>query len=63
MDAVALAGFGIVVISIHLAGRLALHRGRSFKNWAWIAAIIGPLAFPLLFLFPNLHGRNCDPTS
>jgi hypothetical protein len=31
-----------------------------FKIWAWIAAIIGPLALPLLFLFPNLHGKNGD---
>jgi hypothetical protein len=48
------------VISIHFAGRIAERRGRSFKNWAWIAAIIGPLALPLVFLFPNLHGKNGD---
>ena len=44
--------------SIYLAGRIAERRGRRFRIWAWIAAIIGPLAFPLLFLFPNLHRRN-----
>jgi len=41
-----------------LAGRLAERRGRSFKTWAWIAAFIGPLAFPLVFLFPDLRGKN-----
>jgi hypothetical protein len=45
--------------TIYLAGRFAQRRGRSFKNWAWIAGIlIGPLALPLLLLLPNLHGRN-----
>jgi MFS family permease len=47
--------------TIYLAGRIAQRRGRSFKNWAWIAGIlIGPLALPLLFLLPNLHGKNGD---
>ena len=49
-----------MVCSIYLAGRIAERRGRSFKIWAWIAAIIGPLAFPLVFLFPNLHGEDGD---
>ncbi|HEV7877710.1 hypothetical protein [Bradyrhizobium sp.] len=45
--------------SIYLAGRIAQRRGRSFRNWAWIAGIlIGPLALPLLLLLPNLNGRN-----
>jgi MFS family permease len=46
------------VISIYLAGRIAERRGRSFKIWAWSAAVIGPLALPLVFLFPNLHRKN-----
>ena len=46
------------IISIYLAGRIAERRGRSFKIWAWIAAVIGPLALPLVFLFPNLHRKN-----
>jgi MFS family permease len=46
------------IISIYLAGRIAERRGRSFKVWAWIAAVIGPLALPLVFLFPNLHRQN-----
>jgi MFS family permease len=50
-----------VILSIYLAGRIAQRRGRSFRNWAWIAGIlIGPLALPLLFLLPNLHGKNGD---
>ena len=46
--------------SMYLAGRIAERRGRSFKIWAWIAAFIGPLALPLVLLFPNVHGRNGD---
>jgi MFS family permease len=46
--------------SIYLVGRIAERRGRRFKIWAWVAAIIGPLALPLVFLFPNLHGKNGD---
>jgi flagellar biogenesis protein FliO len=55
MDYVALA---LLVFSIYLAGRLAQRRRRSFRNWAGIAAIIGALALPLVFLFPNLQGKN-----
>ena len=46
------------IVSIYLAGRIAERRGRSFKIWAWIAAVIGPLALPLVFLFPSLHRKN-----
>jgi hypothetical protein len=53
-----LIAFVAVIASMYLAGRLAERRGRSFKNWAWIAAAIGPFALPLVFLFPNLHGGN-----
>jgi MFS family permease len=55
MDAVTLVAF---IASIYLAGRIAERRGRSFKVWAGIAAFIGPLALPLVFLFPNLRGEN-----
>jgi hypothetical protein len=41
------------IISIYAAGRIAQRRGRSFRNWAWIAGGIGPLALPLLFLLPS----------
>jgi hypothetical protein len=40
----------LMVCSIYLAGRIAERRGRSFKIWAWIAAIIGPLALPLVVI-------------
>jgi hypothetical protein len=55
--------FGLLTVamigSIYLAGRIAQRRGRSFRNWAWIAGVlIGPLALPLLFLLPNLQGKN-----
>ena len=46
--------------SIDFAGRIAERRERRFKSWAWIAVIVGPLALPLIFLFPNLHGENGD---
>jgi len=36
-------------------------RGRSVKTWGWIAALLGPLALPLIFMFPNLHRRNGNP--
>jgi hypothetical protein len=58
MDAITLVAF---IGSMHLAGRIAMRRGRSFKTWVGIAAVIGPLALPLVFLFPNLHGKNGDP--
>jgi hypothetical protein len=49
----------VMIGSIYLAGRIAHRRGRSFRNWAWIAGLlIGPLALPLLLLLPDLHGRN-----
>jgi hypothetical protein len=50
----------LMICSIYLAGRIAERRGHSFKIWAWIAAIIGPLALPLVFMFPILHGKDGD---
>ena len=46
------------ILSVHLAGLLAQRRGRSFRTWAWIGALIGPLALPLLLLFPDRHREN-----
>jgi hypothetical protein len=57
MDAITLVA---LIGSMYLAGRLAARRGRSFKIWVWIAAFIGPLALPLVFLFPNLHCKAGD---
>jgi hypothetical protein len=59
MDALSLALLVVlIVLPVHVAGRIAERRGRSFVTWAWIAAAIGPLALPLVYLFPNLHGKN-----
>jgi hypothetical protein len=52
----------LVIVSIswvYLTGRIAQRRGRSFKIWAWISALIlGPFAIPLVLLLPNLHGED-----
>jgi hypothetical protein len=48
------------IFFIYLPGRIAMRRGRSFRIWAWIGAIFGPLALPLVFLFPDLRGKNGD---
>jgi hypothetical protein len=57
MDVITFVAF---IASIYLSTQIAERRGRSVKNWACIAAIIGPLALPLVFLFPNLRGKNGD---
>jgi hypothetical protein len=36
--------------SMLAAGYLAHERGRSQARWVWTAAVIGPLAIPLLYL-------------
>jgi hypothetical protein len=36
--------------SMLLVGYLAQERGRSQSRWVWTAAVIGPLAIPLLYL-------------
>lgn len=48
----------VVIGSMVLAGEIAGHRGRSVKTWVWTAAIIGPLALALVFMFPNLHAAE-----
>jgi hypothetical protein len=68
MNAVTLDGYILSALlavasigTIYLSGAIARRRGRSFKNWAWIAGmLIGPLALPLLLLLPDLHGKNGD---
>jgi hypothetical protein len=55
MDVITLV---IFVASIYPVGRFAVHRGRSFKVWAWIAVLIGPFALPLLLLLPNRRRAN-----
>lgn len=57
MDAITLIA---LVAFIYLAARTAERRGRSVRAWAWIAALVGPLALPLILVFPNLHRGNGD---
>jgi hypothetical protein len=40
----------VALASMFLAGYLAHERGRSQSRWVWTAAIIGPLAIPLIYL-------------
>jgi hypothetical protein len=40
----------IALGSMLLVGYLARERGRSQSRWVWTAAVIGPLAIPLLYL-------------
>jgi hypothetical protein len=58
MDVLTLVVF---IASIYPAGWIAERRGRSFRVWAWIAAFIGPLALPLVFLLPNLRAQSVSP--
>jgi hypothetical protein len=37
------------VASIPLVGYLAYERGRSQRRWAYVAAVIGPFAIPMLY--------------
>lgn len=55
MDIITLVAF---IGCMYLAGQIAKRRGRSVKNWLGIAAVIGPFALPLIFLFPNLNKGN-----
>ena len=54
MDVLLIIG---AIASIYVAGLLAERRGRSVKTWAWIAALIGPLAF-VVFLLPDQRNKN-----
>ena len=40
----------IALGSMLVVGYLAYERGRSQSRWVWTAAVIGPLAIPLLYL-------------
>ena len=43
---IAVTGLALMLI----VGYLAWGRGRSQSRWVWTAAIIGPLAIPLIYL-------------
>lgn len=55
---ISLVIFIVSVAIMYLAGQLAVRRGRALKPWIWIAALIGPLAFPLLYLLPALNAQK-----
>jgi hypothetical protein len=46
MDALTIAMF---VASMPIVGYLAYERGRSQRRWVYVAAVIGPLAIPMLY--------------
>ncbi len=48
MDLILLVTIGLG--SMLVVGYLAYERGRSQSRWVWTAALIGPLAIPLLYL-------------
>ena len=50
MDTWSILLFVIFVGPMFLIGDLANDLGRSPSRWIWIAAALGPLAIPLLYL-------------
>jgi hypothetical protein len=54
LDLVGLVGF---VASMYFAGELAVQRGRRRTAWLWVAAFIGPLAIPIIYLLPRCDAQ------
>ncbi|MEA2862730.1 MAG: hypothetical protein QOC84_686 [Bradyrhizobium sp.] len=50
MDVSSLLVFVTFVGSMFIVGDLAQGLGRKQSRWVWIAAAIGPLAIPMLYL-------------
>jgi hypothetical protein len=50
MDASSILVFVTFVGSMFIVGDLAQGLGRKQSRWIWIAAAIGPLAIPMLYL-------------
>jgi hypothetical protein len=50
MDASSILVFMIFAGSMVIVGDLAQRLGRKQSRWIWIAAAIGPLAIPMLYL-------------
>lgn len=42
----------VTIASMHLSAGMARRRGRSVRAWMVVAAIVGPLGLPLLWLLP-----------
>ncbi|MEW6644425.1 MAG: hypothetical protein AB1586_28250 [Pseudomonadota bacterium] len=51
----------VTILSMHLSAEIARRRGRSVRGWLWIAAIVGPLAPPALWLLPARSGAALTP--
>jgi hypothetical protein len=47
------------IASVPLAGHIAESRGLSVKFWVWMAAVIGPLALPMMLLVDR-RAANAD---
>lgn len=66
---IAQAGMDALVVIVSLAsmpivGLLAHERGRSRRRWVYVAAIIGPLAIPVLYFTVAISGlRRADSNS
>ena len=66
MDLTSLLVLATCVGSMLITGKLAHELGRRQSRWIWIAAFIGPLAIPLLYLvaaFSTLRKTMCAPGS
>jgi hypothetical protein len=50
MDATSILVVVTFVGSMLIVGELAHELGRSQSRWAWTAAVVGPLAIPMLCL-------------
>jgi hypothetical protein len=42
------------VVAMYFCGQVALHRGRSVKNWLWLGAAFGPFALITVALLPSI---------
>ncbi|MFG3756606.1 MULTISPECIES: hypothetical protein [Pseudomonadota] len=42
----------VTIPSMHLSAGMARRRGRSVHGWMVVAATVGPLGLPLLWLLP-----------
>jgi hypothetical protein len=53
MDFLSLALFAVFIVSMVVVGDIAGSQGRRVRPWVWTAAVIGPLAIPMLYLVPR----------
>ena len=42
----------VCIVSMFAVGHIARSQGRRAKLWIWTAAVIGPLAIPMLYVVP-----------